>query len=137
MLSAPRFWKAPTLRTGPVSEPPPAPPVSWLDAPERAPLRPPEAARTLGRTVVVAPHADDESLACGGLLALLARQGVEAHVVVVTDGAASHPGSAMFPPARLAAVREAESRAAVRLHRRFVLQRAKPACARTNHAIAL
>ncbi len=85
-----------------------------LDRPERHPLRPAAAAAGLGRTVVVAPHADDESLACGGLLALLARQGVEAHVVVVTDGAASHVGSAAFPPARLAAVRAAEVREAVR-----------------------
>ena len=88
---------------------------SLLDAPERHGLRPPEYAATLGRTVVIAPHPDDEALACGGLLALLALAGTEAHVVLVTDGAASHPGSASFPPARLAAVREAEIRAAVRV----------------------
>lgn len=88
---------------------------SLLDAPERHPLRPAGYAATLGRTVVVAPHADDESLACGGLLALLARQGVRAHVVVVTDGAASHPGSTAFPPDRLAALRDAEVRHAVRI----------------------
>ncbi len=90
-------------------------PDSLLDAPERHELRPPEFAARLGRTVVVAPHPDDEALACGGLLALLARQGVEAHVVLVTDGAASHPGSRTFPPERLRAVREAETRAAVRI----------------------
>lgn len=89
-------------------------PDDLLDAPERHPLRAAAAAADFGRTVVVAPHADDESLACGGLLALLAQQGVEAHVVVVTDGAASHVGSAAFPPARLAALREAEVREAVR-----------------------
>ncbi len=90
-------------------------PDHFLDTPERHPLRPAASAADLGRTVVIAPHADDESLACGGLLALLARQGVEAHVVVVTDGAASHVGSAAFPPERLAALREVEVREAVRL----------------------
>lgn len=89
-------------------------PDSLLDRPEHHPLRPASSAADLGRTVVVAPHADDESLACGGLLALLARQGVEAHVVVVTDGAASHVGSAAFPPKRLAALRAAEVSEAVR-----------------------
>ena len=33
----------------------------------------------------------------------------------MTDGAASHPGSSAFPPARLARVREAEVREAVRI----------------------
>jgi len=88
---------------------------SLLAEPERHELRPAAFAATLGRTVVVAPHADDESLACGGLLALLARAGVEAAVVVVTDGAASHPGSRAFPPERLRAQREAEAREAVRV----------------------
>ena len=85
-----------------------------LAAAERLELRPAAVAGALGRTVVVAPHPDDESLACGGLLALLARQGAEAHVVVMTDGAASHPGSAAFPPDRLAGLREVEAREALR-----------------------
>ena len=77
-------------------------------------LRPADAARALGRTVVLAPHADDESLGCGGLLALLARAGHAAHVVVVTDGTGSHPNSASHPPARLRALRETEAQRAVR-----------------------
>ncbi len=88
---------------------------SLLSDPERLELRPPAYAATLGRTVVIAPHPDDESLACGGLLALLARAGVEAHVVVVADGSASHVGSTAFPPDRLAALREVEVREAVRM----------------------
>lgn len=87
---------------------------SLLDAPERHPIRPPDAVRRLGRTVVLAPHPDDESLGCGGLLALLAQAGCQPHVVVVTDGAQSHPGSAAYPPARLRALREEEAREAAR-----------------------
>lgn len=82
---------------------------SLLDAPERHPLSPPDAVRALGTTVVLAPHADDESLGAGGMLALLADAGQAAHVVVATDGSRSHPGSRAFPPARLAALREAEA----------------------------
>lgn len=65
--------------------------------------------------VVLAPHPDDESLACGGLLAhAFARAG--AHVICMTDGSASHPGSADWPPDRLAAMRWQElSHAIVRL----------------------
>jgi len=87
--------------------------ASLLLDPERHPLRPADAVRALGRTVVLAPHPDDESLGCGGLLALLAAHGVPARVVVVTDGAMSHPGSAAYPVARLRALREAEAREAV------------------------
>lgn len=39
------------------------------------------------RVLVVAPHADDETLGCGGLVALLARSGAEVRVLVLTDGA--------------------------------------------------
>ena len=65
--------------------------------------------------LVLAPHADDESLGCGGLIAALCRAGVPPVVLVLTDGAGSHPGSAAFPPARLAQVRQDEAREAVRL----------------------
>ena len=65
------------------------------------------------RPLVLAPHADDESLGCGGLLAQAAATGLRPGVLVLTDGAGSHPGSVRYPPARLRAVREAEARAAV------------------------
>ncbi len=61
--------------------------------------------------VVVAPHPDDESLGAGGLLASLARRSARVDVVVVTDGAASHPGA----PGDLADVRAQEVRDAVAL----------------------
>ncbi|HEY0206968.1 MAG TPA: PIG-L deacetylase family protein [Acetobacteraceae bacterium] len=65
--------------------------------------------------LVMAPHADDESLGCGGLIAALCRIGAPPVVLVLTDGAGSHPGSAAFPPARLAQIRQDEAREAVRL----------------------
>jgi LmbE family N-acetylglucosaminyl deacetylase/glycosyltransferase involved in cell wall biosynthesis len=44
-----------------------------------------------GRVLVVAPHPDDEVLACGGTLALLRRRGCQVRVVVVTDGGKGDP----------------------------------------------
>jgi len=69
-----------------------------------------------GRPVLIlAPHADDESLGCGGLIAALCRAGNPPAVLVLTDGTGSHPGSQAYPPARLARVRQEEAREAVRL----------------------
>ncbi len=65
------------------------------------------------RPVILAPHPDDESIGCGGLIAAACAVGLVPAVVIMTDGAASHPGSAAFPPARLAALRETEATAAV------------------------
>lgn len=92
---------------------PTAPRRTLLDAPERHPLLPDGAVCDLGRVVILAPHADDESLGCGGLLALLADAGCPAHVVVVTDGTRSHD-SETWPPEKLRALREAEAQRAVR-----------------------
>ena len=62
--------------------------------------------------IVVAPHPDDESLACGGLIADACRQGLRGKVVIVSDGAGSHPNSKAYPPDRLRALREEEARQA-------------------------
>ena len=86
---------------------------SLLLDPERHPLRTADTALALGATAVLAPHPDDESLGCGGLLALLADAGAPTRVVVVTDGCGSHPNSAAYPAERLRTLREAEARAAV------------------------
>ncbi|MEX1236209.1 MAG: PIG-L family deacetylase [Roseovarius sp.] len=64
------------------------------------------------RLVVLAPHPDDESLGCGALLARVFA-GAGAHVICLTDGSASHPNSAQWPAARLAARRRAELEAAI------------------------
>ena len=87
--------------------------VAPLSDPDAVPLVGPEAVDALGRVVVVAPHPDDESLGCGGLVAHLADRGRSVRVVVVTDGTRSHV-SETYPPLRLRAVREAEARSAVR-----------------------
>lgn len=62
--------------------------------------------------LVLAPHPDDESLGCGGLLALCAAAGGRPAILVMTDGAGSHPGSRRYPPPVLRDLREAEARAA-------------------------
>lgn len=103
----------------------PRPPSALLEEPDRHPLLSPSTVGFLGPTLVVAPHPDDETLACGGLLALLAREGIPAEVVVVTDGSRSHPNSPSFPAARLKALREEESREALSVigspaHARFL-----------------
>ncbi|OPX56589.1 N-acetylglucosaminyl deacetylase, LmbE family [Oceanospirillum multiglobuliferum] len=38
------------------------------------------------KALVLIPHPDDESIGCGGLLALLAERGTPVHVVLVSDG---------------------------------------------------
>ena len=78
-----------------------APVASWIDL-------------TRGKAVlIVAPHADDETLGCGGLIAQTARRGVPIHVAVLTDGARSHPNSRTHPAEALSALREGEVRAAL------------------------
>jgi LmbE family N-acetylglucosaminyl deacetylase len=61
-----------------------------------------------GPILILAPHPDDESLGCGGLVALAAAAGLDVTVAVLTDGAGSHPKSRAWPPERLAAERRSE-----------------------------
>lgn len=65
--------------------------------------------------VVVAAHPDDESLGAGGLIAQVAAGGARVDVVVATAGEASHPFSTTMSAPQLAALREHEVRAAVRV----------------------
>jgi LmbE family N-acetylglucosaminyl deacetylase len=65
------------------------------------------------KILVVAPHPDDETLGCGGLISLLAQNGSAFYIVFVTDGSASHRNSRAWPSARLAAQREREARNAL------------------------
>jgi LmbE family N-acetylglucosaminyl deacetylase len=62
--------------------------------------------------IVIAPHPDDESLACGGMLAEACRLGLRGKVVIVSDGVGSHPNSKAYPPDRLRALRAEEARQA-------------------------
>ncbi len=65
------------------------------------------------RLFVVAAHPDDDTIGCGGTIALVARAGGAVRVAYVSDGSRSHPGSRRFPPARVAAMRAREARASL------------------------
>lgn len=67
-----------------------------------------------GPLLVVAPHPDDETLGCGGLIAAAMVRRLPTHVLFVTDGGASHPDSRIWDRARLARLREAEAAEALR-----------------------
>ena len=72
------------------------------------PLRAAETVKLWGATCVVAPHPDDESLGCGGAIALLRRFDIEVSVLTMTDGTLSHPNSKRFPAPALRDLRESE-----------------------------
>ncbi|TFW19397.1 PIG-L family deacetylase [Duganella callida] len=65
------------------------------------------------RAIVIAPHPDDEVLACGGLLQLLHARHTQTVLLAVTDGDASHPGSAQYRPQELMRLRPQETMAAL------------------------
>ncbi len=79
----------------------------------RLPVTPLDPAELSGPLLVVAPHPDDESLGAAGLIALMRRAGQEIHVVVISDGGASHPNSRLFSRAGLAEQRAGETREAL------------------------
>lgn len=66
------------------------------------------------RWLVLAPHADDETLGCGALIAEVARRGRLAGVAILTDGAGSHAHADDVARARLIAARRREAELAVR-----------------------
>jgi len=86
---------------------------AFLEAADRLPLADLETLAGSGGLVVVAPHPDDESLGCGGLIAAARSQGRDVRLVVVSDGCGSHTHSALYPPERLRELREAETLRAV------------------------
>ncbi|WP_202843368.1 PIG-L deacetylase family protein [Luteimonas saliphila] len=71
----------------------------WLSALPGRPLGPLLAGYR--RLVVLSPHPDDETLACGGLMRAAAHAGLEVHLVAATDGEACYPGDADWTPQRL------------------------------------
>lgn len=64
--------------------------------------------RTFGPTTIVSPHPGDETLACGGLIALLHRNKQPVSVVVVSDGGNSHPHSKELTRDALCSMRRIE-----------------------------
>ncbi len=63
--------------------------------------------------LVMAPHPDDETLGCGGLLAAATAAAIPVRVLILTDGAASHRNSPTYPAPRLATLRRDEARRAL------------------------
>ncbi|WP_232631880.1 PIG-L deacetylase family protein [Methylobacterium sp. Leaf118] len=85
---------------------------AFLEAVTALPVVPFETLVT-GGLVVVAPHPDDESLGCGGLIVQALARGRPVRVVIVSDGCGSHPNSTAYPHDRLRNLREAETIAAM------------------------
>jgi len=63
--------------------------------------------------VIIAPHQDDETLGCGGLIARKRNEGLPVHVIFITDGSASHPRHPRLSPAAISALRADEARRAI------------------------
>ncbi len=68
-----------------------------------------------GPLLILAPHPDDETLGCGGLIAAAQASSRPVFILVLTDGTGSHPRSAAYPAHRLRQLRETESRQAARV----------------------
>jgi LmbE family N-acetylglucosaminyl deacetylase len=65
--------------------------------------------------MVFAPHQDDETLGCGGLLSLKNDQGLATAVVFITDGQGSHPHHVRITPDQLKSMRRQEAIAALKV----------------------
>ena len=75
---------------------------------EQFPLAPENCVMGFGTTIIVAPHADDESIGCGGVISLLRKFGLPVYILLLTDGTLSHPNSKDYPPEKLRDLREKE-----------------------------
>ena len=70
---------------------------------------------TLNKCLILAPHPDDESLGCGGLISYLTEHDRQVKVIFTTDGTASHPNSIEYPKEKLAGLRKKEAIAALQI----------------------
>ncbi len=70
-----------------------------------------------GCVIVVAPHPDDETLGCGGALALMRLLNYPVQVLVISDGTLSHPRSQKYPTPALRNLREQETLSALNILR--------------------
>ena len=86
---------------------------SFFNSPESIPLLNIETLIPRNSVLMVAPHPDDETLGCGGAIALLRQLDVAVQVSIVSDGTQSHPNSIAYPPDTLKQLRERESLAAL------------------------
>lgn len=73
-----------------------------------------QSAVATGRWLILAPHADDETLGCGALITHTAARKTLAGIVVLTDGASSHSHDGRSSRSRLVAARRREAALAVR-----------------------
>ena len=87
--------------------------AAWLKLRERARALDDDRLAVLSPMLILAPHQDDETLGCGGLLATASRLGLKPRVAYLTDGSASHLGSPAWTAERLSQTRRSESLAAL------------------------
>jgi LmbE family N-acetylglucosaminyl deacetylase len=67
----------------------------------------------LGAILVASPHPDDETLGCGGLIALCARARHPVSILAMTNGEASHPGDQTWQH-KLGQIRQQEQLSALK-----------------------
>jgi LmbE family N-acetylglucosaminyl deacetylase len=65
--------------------------------------------------LVIAPHPDDESLGCGGLISKLRKLDITVHVIFTTDGSMSHPHAQNINAAGRTETREQEAISALQI----------------------
>ena len=57
------------------------------------------------KTVIIAPHPDDEVIGCAGLIQALVERGIPPHVIILTGGEGSHRGCCNTPQETIIAER--------------------------------
>lgn len=87
---------------------------------------------SFGRTLVIAPHPDDEILGAGATMARLAAAGIDVYVAVVTTGRAPH-----YSDDQVSAVRQeaARAHAHIGVHETFWLDQPAAGLWETPHSV--